>query len=60
VPDAGDRDGIELEAAQLAMILSGIDLKAARRRRFRPATSIPPKNRGDSSGRDSHSINDLI
>ena len=32
VPGAGDRDGIELDPAQLAMILSGIDLKTARRR----------------------------
>lgn len=57
VPDAGDRDGIELDPAQLAMILSGIDLKAARRRRFRTAASIPPKNQGDSSERDLHNSN---
>ena len=58
VPDAGDRDGIELDAAQLAMILSGIDLKAARRRRrFRPATSIPPENQRDSSERGLHNSN---
>jgi IS66 Orf2 like protein len=57
VPDAGDRDGIELDPAQLAMILSGIDLKATRRRRFRPAASIPPKNQGDSSERDLHNSN---
>ena len=58
VPDAGDRDGIELDPAQLAMILSGIDLKAARRRRrFRPAASILPKNQGDSSERGLHNSN---
>ena len=58
VPDAGDRDGIELDPAQLAMILSGIDLKAARRRRrFRPAASIPPKSQGDSSERGLHNSN---
>jgi transposase len=38
VPDAGRRDGIELKPAQLALILSGIDLNSARqRKRFRPA-----------------------
>jgi transposase len=58
VPDAGDRDGIELDPAQLAMILSGIDLRAARRRqRFRPAGRIPPKNEGNSSERDLHNSN---
>ena len=42
VPDAGDRDGIELDPAQLAMILSGIDLKAARRRqRFQLPGRVP-------------------
>jgi len=61
VPDAGDRDGIELEAAQLAMILSGIDLETARRRkRFRPAASIPLKSQGDSSEKDLHNINDRV
>ena len=61
VPDAGDRDGIELDPAQLAMILSGIDLKAARRRRrFRAAASIPSKNEGDSLERDLHNINDRV
>jgi len=45
VPDAGDRDGIEPDPAQLAMILSGIDLEAARRRqRFRPAARVPPRD----------------
>jgi transposase len=38
MPAIGGGDGVELEAAQLAMILSGIDLKSARRRkRFRTA-----------------------
>ncbi len=38
LPDAGRQDGIELSPAQLAMILSGIDLNSARqRKRFRPA-----------------------
>jgi transposase len=42
VPDAGRRDGIELRPAQLAMILSGIDLNSARqRKRFRPAGAAP-------------------
>ena len=54
VPDAGDRDGIELDPVQLAMILSGIDLKAVRCWRFRTAASIPPKSRGDSSERGLH------
>jgi transposase len=34
----GDGDGVELEPAQLAMILSGIDMRSARqRKRFQPA-----------------------
>ena len=34
----GDGDGVELQPAQLAMILSGIDIKSARqRKRFQPA-----------------------
>lgn len=58
VPDAGDRDGLELDAAQLAMILSGIDLKSARRRpRFRAAAPIPSKSQGDSCERDLHNSN---
>jgi transposase len=61
VPDAGDRDGIELDPARLAMILSGIDLETARRRkRFRPAASIPPKNQENSSEMDLHNINDRV
>jgi transposase len=61
VPDAGDRDGIELDPAQLAMILSGIDLKTARRReRFRSAGPAPSKNQGDSYERDLHNINDRV
>ena len=39
VPPADGKEGIELEPAQLAMILSGIDLSTARRRkRFRAAS----------------------
>ena len=42
LPDAGRHDGIELLPAQLAMILSGIDLNGARqRKRFRPASPVP-------------------
>jgi transposase len=33
VPPAADRDGIELGPAQLAMLLSGIDLRGARQRK---------------------------
>jgi transposase len=55
VPDARGHDGIELLPAQLAMILSGIDLKTARqRKRFRPAACIPSKNQENSSERDLH------
>ena len=44
VPDPGGRDGLELRPAQLAMILSGIDLETARqRKRFRPAGRGPAK-----------------
>jgi transposase len=44
LPEAGDQDGIELSPAQLAMILSGIDLHSARqRRRFRPGGPVPPR-----------------
>jgi transposase len=61
VPDAGDRDGIELDPARLAMILSGIDLETARRRRrFRPAAPMPPGSQGDSCDRDLHNINDRV
>lgn len=61
VPDAGDRDGIELDPARLAMILSGIDLETARRRkRFRAARGIPPKNQENSSERDLHNSNDRV
>ncbi len=61
VPDAGDRDGIELDPARLAMILSGIDLETARRRkRFRPAASIPPKSQENSSEMDLHNSNDRV
>jgi transposase len=38
LPDAADRDGVELQPAQLAMILSGIDMRTARqRKRFQHA-----------------------
>ena len=38
MPRTTERDGVELQPAELAMILSGIDLKSARqRKRFRRA-----------------------
>jgi hypothetical protein len=38
MPRTAERDGVELQPAELAMILSGIDLKTARqRKRFRHA-----------------------
>jgi len=38
LPDAADRDGVEPQPAQLAMILSGIDMRTARqRKRFQRA-----------------------
>jgi hypothetical protein len=38
MPRTAERDGVELQPAELAMILSGIDLKSARqRKRFRHA-----------------------
>ena len=61
VPDAGDRDGIELDPAQLAMILSGIDLKTARRRqRFQPTGRIPSKTQGDSCEKDWHNSTAIV
>jgi transposase len=61
VPDAGDRDGIELDPARLAMILSGVDLETARRRkRFRPAAAIPAKSQGNSCEMDLHNSNTLV
>ena len=58
VPDARGHDGIELLPAQLAMILSGIDLKTARqRKRFRPAGAAAKGNPGKSSGIDLHDMN---
>src|SRR6478672_6410691 len=33
VPSTAERDGVELQPAQLAMILSGIDLRSARQRK---------------------------
>jgi hypothetical protein len=44
VPDAGGRDGIELRPAQLAMILSGIDLGSVhRQRRYSRETVESPR-----------------
>jgi len=58
VPEAGGHDGIELRPAQLAMILSGIDLNSARqRKRFRPAGAAAKGNPGKSSGIDLHDMN---
>lgn len=38
MPSTAERDGVELQPAQLAMILSGIDLRSARqRKRFQHA-----------------------
>jgi hypothetical protein len=38
MPDAAAQDGVELQPAQLAMLLSGIDLRSARqRKRFQRA-----------------------
>jgi transposase len=38
MPRTAEKDGVELQPAQLAMILSGIDLRSARqRKRFRHA-----------------------
>jgi len=43
-PPTTEPDGIELQATQFAMILSGIDVKSARqRKRFQHAGSIPTK-----------------
>jgi transposase len=42
LPLAGVQDGIELEPAQLAMLLSGIDLRSARqRKRFQLPGRVP-------------------
>ena len=42
LPTTGARDGIELEPAQLAMLLSGIDPRTARRRkRFQLPGRVP-------------------
>ena len=58
LPDAGCQDGIELRPAQLALILSGIDLNSARqRKRFRPAGAAAKGNPGKSSGIDLHDMN---
>jgi transposase len=42
LPQTGVQDGIELEPAQLAMLLSGIDLHSARqRKRFQLPSRVP-------------------
>jgi transposase len=42
VPDSAGRDSVELRPGQLAMLLSGIDLRTARqRKRFQPNASTP-------------------
>ena len=57
IPDAGGRDGIELKPAQLAMILSGLDLRSARQRqRFRPTRRVPPRDAENSATTYSHDI----
>ena len=44
MPRTTEPDGIELQAAQLAMILSGIDLKSAhQRKRFQHTGGIPER-----------------
>jgi transposase len=44
IPSTAGGDGIELQASQLALILSGIDLKTARqRKRYQHVGSIPKK-----------------
>ena len=61
LPDAGRQDGIELRPAQLALILSGIDLNSARqRKRFRPAKSAPARNDGKSSEMHLHNMNERV
>jgi transposase len=41
-PSTADGDGVELQPAQLAMILSGIDMRSARqRKRYQHIGSIP-------------------
>jgi transposase len=61
LPDAGRRDGIELRPAQLALILSGIDLQSARqRKRFRHAGPIPPTNDGKSSEMHLPNMNERV
>jgi transposase len=44
MPSTAEHDGIELQVAQLAMILSGIDMRSARqRKRFQHAGGIPKR-----------------
>jgi transposase len=48
MPSTAEPDGVELQPAQLAMILSGIDMRSARqRKRFQFAGGIP-ENRGET------------
>lgn len=42
MPQVADGDGIEIQPAQLAMLLSGIDLRSARqRKRFQLPSRVP-------------------
>jgi transposase len=60
-PEPDGSDGVEVDPVRLAMILSGIDLATARRRkRFRPAGRGAPEIGRDSPGRDSHDIKDRV
>jgi transposase len=61
LPDAGRHDGIELRPAQLAMLLSGIDLHSARqRKRFQHTSPVPRKNDGDSPETNLHNMNERV
>jgi transposase len=60
-PEPDGRDGVEIDSARLAMILSGIDLATARRRkRFRPAGRDVPRIEANSPERDSHDIKNRV
>jgi len=61
LPDDGRQDGIELRPAQLALLLSGIDLHSARqRKRFRRTGPVPPRNDGKSSEMHLASMNEKL
>jgi transposase len=61
LPDAGRHDGIELRPAQLAMLLSGIDLHTARqRKRFQHTGPAPRKNDGNSPEMHLHNMNERV